>query len=126
MLADKKKDRRELDYFKKMEIQFSHHYNTLDIVKRTDFLNQTKERQKIILKEYAEKIKEDNPDYARIIIDNMIQIAKIDSKITFEEIQFILTISEWMNATDLCQSELQNHFGWKFALDEEGNVMREA
>ncbi|MBK6606360.1 MAG: M48 family metalloprotease [Leptospiraceae bacterium] len=126
MLADKKKDRRELDYFKKMEIQFSHHYNTLDIVKRTDFLNQTKERQTTILKEYAEKIKEDNPDYARIIIDNMIQIAKIDSKITFEEIQFILTISEWMNATDLCQSELQNHFGWKFALDEEGNVMREA
>ena len=53
-------------------------------------------------------------------------MAKVDSKIAKEEIQFILTISEWMNATQLCQSELQNHFGWKFALDKEGNVTRES
>ncbi len=126
MLADKKKDRRELDYLKKMEFQFSHHYNTLEILKKIDFLNQTDERKIIILKEYAEKIQNDNPEFARVIIDNMIQMAKVDSKIAEEEIQFILTISEWMNATQLCQSELQNHFGWKFALDKEGNVTRES
>lgn len=126
MIADKKIDRRELAYLENLKMRFAIYEDVNEILKNLNFMSHTESKQETILKEYANKIGAHYSDYARIIIDNMIQVAKSDAKIAKEEIQFILTISEWMNATQLCQSELQNHFGWKFALDKEGNVTRES